>query len=385
MKTNKDEFLAQLVSSQYPVIILPDISNKEIACAALGIFNILKSMDKTVDVISYKRPDPQIAFLPGFPAIKDKVEHARNFVLSFNTEKNKIKNVHWEQEKDRLDIFITPQSGSISPKDFSFAPGQFQYDFVIVLGVPELQHVGACYEENADLFFELPIANIDYHISNEQYGQLNLVNVKSAGVSEILANLFLESSNNQIKINQKAADCFYAGVMEATESFQNTRTTPNTLTTAAKLIDAGANHKNITKHLYKSQNIQTIKLWGQLMSKLQYHKALNLAWIKVDEETLDNHQDKNHPGRQVIPTQRLRNIFDKIRNSYSKADTLMLLWETKHKITRGLIQNSNRELLKELLKGIEWGNAVIFEFNEPLEEAEPKIIKILEEGYKNEN
>ncbi|MBU2025917.1 MAG: DHH family phosphoesterase [Patescibacteria group bacterium] len=373
MKTNKEEFLAQIKKTQYPIIILPDISNKETTCAALGLYNILKNHTKKIDIVSYKKQDPQISFLTGYDSIKDKIEHSRNFLLSFDTSQNPIKNIHWEEKQNRLNIFITPKTGSISPKDFSFAPGKYCYDLVIVLGAAELQYVGACYEKNADLFFDLPIINIDYHISNEQYGQVNILDVKASGNSEIVANVFLEE---QTPMPQPAADCFYAGILEATESFQTPRTTPKTLNTAANLIDSGADHKKITRSLYKTQNIKTIKLWGQLMARLKYLSSINLAWISINPEEI--------PDARVT-TQKLRSIFDKIRNSYSKAGTLMLLWQTKQHLTRGLIQNSNRELLKDLLKGIEWGNAIIFEFNSPLSVSEKKIIKILEQGYKIES
>ena len=370
MKTTKEEFLAQISKAKHPVIILPDISDRETACAGLGIYNTLKEKKKEVSIISYKRQDPQISFLDGFEEINNKIEHARNFVLSFDTSQNEIQNVYYERTESKLNIYITPQTGAISPRDFSFAPGQFKYDFVVVLGAAELLNVGACWENNADLFFDLPIANIDNHISNEQYGQINIVDVKSSGISEIVSEVFLASN---WEIPKQAADCFYAGILEATESFQSPRTTPKTLIMAASLIDKGADHKKVVRNLYKTQDIDTIKLWGRLMANMRYDASINLAWTIIDPE---------HFKDTKLSTSKIRSIFNKIRSSFSKASTLMVLWETSKGFARGLIQNSNRELLKELLHGIEWGNAVIFETNESLEVSESKIVKILQEGYK---
>ncbi|MEA3273415.1 MAG: DHH family phosphoesterase [Patescibacteria group bacterium] len=372
MKTNKEELLNQLGKAKYPVIILPDTADNEIACAGLGLYNTLKSQKKEVSLVSYKKLGPKLTFLEGFREINEEIKNARNFILSFDTSRNNIQDVQYEKTGDQLNIYITPETGSIDPKDFSFAPGQFKYDLVIILGVAELQSVGTCYEKNADLFFDLPIINIDYHISNEQYGQVNVVDVKSSGVAELISKLFTEAN---LELPETAANCFYTGILEATESFQSPQTTPRTLTTAASLIDNGADHKEIVRKLYKTQDIDSIKLWGRLMSRIKSDATLNLAWTTARAEDFQNTK---------ITTTKIRSIFDKIRSSYNKAGILMLLWETKAGLTKGLIQNSNQELFRELFKGIQWGNAVIFEINKSLPKAEKQVLKILEESIEKE-
>ena len=368
VKTNKEELLNQLAKTKYPVIILPDVADNEIACASLGLYNTLKAQKKEASLVSYKKLSPKLAFLEGSQEISEEIKNARNFILSFDTSHNNIQDVQYEKIGNQLNIYITPATGAIDPKDFSFAPGQFKYDLVIILGVAELQGVGTCYEKNADLFFDLPIINIDYHISNEQYGQVNIVDVKSSGVSELISKIFTEAN---LELPKTAADCFYTGILEATESFQSPRTTPRTLTTAAGLIDNGADHKDIVRKLYKTQNINSIKLWGRLMSRIKSDPALNLAWITAKAEDFQDIK---------ITTTKIRSLFDKIRSSYNKTGILMLLWETKEGQTKGLIQNSNQELFRELFKGIQWGNAVVFEINKSLPKAEKKVLKMLREA-----
>jgi nanoRNase/pAp phosphatase (c-di-AMP/oligoRNAs hydrolase) len=367
-KNNKEELLDQIKRTKNPVIILPDIADNEITCAGLGLYSILKEKNKKVSLVSYKKPGPKLAFLENINEIKEKIDSTRSFVLSFDTSKNEIKNVQYERVRNKLNIYVTPQKGTIDPKDFYLASGQFKYDLVIILGAVELQDVGICYEKNADLFFDLPVVNIDYHIANEQYGQINVVEVKSSGVSEIIAEIF---NNIGVSLPQAATDCFYTGILEATESFQSPRTTPKTLMTAANLIDKGANYKEIVRKLYKTQNLDSIKLWGRLMAKIKEDTSLNLAWITAQKEDFANTK---------MTTIQLRSIFDKIRNNYNKTGTLMLLWENRNGFTKGLIQNSNQEFFRDLFKGVQWGNAVIFEINEILSRAEEKILKTLKEN-----
>lgn len=374
MKTNNEQFLAQINKSSHVLIVLPDHCDNDVICAGLGIFNLMKRQGKELTIVSYSRPNPRLAFLPGFSDVQRTIEHARNFVLSFSTANNDIKDVHYERLDDKLNIYITPKRETISPKDFSFAPGKFMYDLIVVLGAAELQSIGECYEKNADLFFEVPIVNLDYHIANEQFGQLNIVDVKMSGASELAAEIFL-NPDRQGPADPgyfSSADCLYAGILEATESFQSPRTTPKTLKLAARLIDAGADHKNIVRHLYKTEDLSTIKLWGRLMMRMRYVDNIRLAWTSVEQGEIEG-------GPAQID--KLRSIFDRIRSSYRKADTLLLLWEAENNLTRGFIQNANKDLLRQLLGGIDWGNAIVFEHKEPLAQAQESILKILEEGY----
>ena len=376
MKTNIEQFIGQLHKASHSLVVIPDHCDNEIACAGLGIFHYAKAHGKEASIVACKKLDPRLAFLPDFDQIQKSIEHARNFVLSFDVSQNEIKDVRYERAGSNLNIYITPKYETISPRDFSFAPGQFMYDLVVVLGTTELQNIGTCYEKNADLFFEVPIVNIDFHMANEQFGQLNIVEVKTSGVSELAADLLLANGvGNPTPLEQKCATCLYAGILEATESFQLPRTTPRTLTTAAKLIDSGADHKQIVRHLYKTEDLSTIRLWGRLMMRMRYQEDIKLAWTTAQLDDFDN---------GIVHIEKLRAIFDKIRSSYRKADMLLLLWEAGNNLTQGCIQNANKDLLKQLLGGIDWGNAVIFELHEPLNTAQEKVLKILNEGYRVE-
>ncbi len=73
-------------------------------------------------------------------------------MLAFNTKFNKITNVKTERVEDELRIFITPEKGSIDPRDFSFIPAKFKYDLVISVGCADKESIGKVYEENPDIF-----------------------------------------------------------------------------------------------------------------------------------------------------------------------------------------------------------------------------------------
>ena len=368
MKKIKEDFLNLINKSENPVIVLSKSANKEVTSAALGIYNYCLKNNKSAEIVSIRKQSNILSFLNGFSQIKNKLTTKKEFVFSFDTKKNQIENVRFKQEGDKLNVYVTPKEGLIEPKDLNFGPERHRFDLIIVLGAAELSDVGDFFEKNTDIFFELPIINIDNSINNDNYGQLNLIDIKACGISEIIADVFIET---KIKFNQRIIDSLYAGVLEASESFRNPKTTPKTLNIAAKLIEAGADQKNIVKNLYKTNKFSTVKLWGKIMARMEYIKEINLCWTKVKKEDFkDNNLDVNL----------IRSIFEKIRRTYTKKDTLLMLWEDNG-ITQGLIQNSNQETLKEITSGIEWGNAILFEINNNYPLAKKRILDKLKKAF----
>ncbi|MBD3300211.1 MAG: hypothetical protein GF347_02560 [Candidatus Moranbacteria bacterium] len=370
MKKIKRDFLKQLEKAKNIVIALSESATKETVCAALALHSYLKKNDKQIFLVSPRKQNSVLAFLKGFNQIKQDLPNLKEFVFSFDTSKNEIKNVRHEREGNKLNIYVTPAKGEINPKDFYLHPGQQKIDLLITLAASELNNLGRIFEKNTDIFFEKPIVNIDNKIENDQYGQLNIVDIKALGITEILTDIFIK---NQIPLDKDTASALYAGILEATESFRSPKTTPATLNLAARLIEQGADQKEIVKHLYKSNNFSTVKIWGRIMARMNYEQDINLCWTRVyEKDFIDQKFDVNL----------MRSIFEKIRLTYDKKDTLMFLWQKEDK-TQGLIQNANQYLLKDILGGLEWGEALIFEIDKKFDEAKEKIIGILRENLKS--
>ena len=191
---------------------------------------------------------------------------ARDFVLSFNTQHNKITNVRSERSGEELQIFITPEKGSIDPRDFSFIPAKFKYDLVIVLGSSDKESLGKVYEENPDIFYEVPVVNIDHHADNDNFGQLNIIDITASSTSEIVADLLQRI--NEKNIDETIAESLLTGIIDATNSFQKKNTTPKSLNIAAALMAKDANQQKIIRYLYKTQPLHLLKLWGRVMARL---------------------------------------------------------------------------------------------------------------------
>jgi nanoRNase/pAp phosphatase (c-di-AMP/oligoRNAs hydrolase) len=309
MSLSPIEQFAELVRKcEHPLILLPTHPSKDALSSALGLERYIKATGRAVTVVGDELSEhsKELAFL-GLPEdALDSLSGTREFVLSFNTERNQILGIRSEQDGNEFRIHITPERGTIDPRDFSFIPARLQYDVAFVIGSADKESLGTIYVENPDIFYEIPIVDIDTSAGNERFGQVNLVDMTASSISEIL----FESLQiiDPTKINDVIAECLLAGIIAATDSFQRKNTTPKALQAASKLIELGADREKIVLALYKTQPFGVLKLWGRFMSALKWDESLRIAYATLSLD--DFIQSRTRP-------EDLPEILDKVRANFS--------------------------------------------------------------------
>jgi nanoRNase/pAp phosphatase (c-di-AMP/oligoRNAs hydrolase) len=295
------------------------------------------NIEATVVVPSDERYLERFAFLSKPEELMDSLAGARDFVLAFNTKFNKITNVRTERVDEELRIFITPEKGSIDPRDFSFIPAKFKYDLVIVLGSPDKESLGKVYEENPDIFYEVPVVNIDHHTENDNFGQINIVDITASSTCEVIAEQFIKI--NEKNIDEVMAECLLTGIIDATNSFQKKNTTPKALQIGALLMTKGADQQKIIRYLYKTQPLHLLKLWGRVMARLYWEDDISLAWAPVFLE--DFVQSRSKPND--VPF-----ILDKVKENYSAGKIFMVLYNQTQGEVHGVIRCINSDQMKKV-------------------------------------
>lgn len=304
---------------------------------AFNFFLEKKGIVSTLAFVDEFKEVERFTFLPKPKNISEGINEAKEFILVFKTKYNKISNVKPEFGEDELKIFITPEKGSIDPRDFCFIPAKSKYDAIFVLDSPDKETLGKVFEDNPDIFYEMPVVNIDHHSNNENFGQVNVTNINASSTAEILYEVF-EKIDSKI-IDENISNCLLAAIISGTESFQRKNTTPKSLQIAAKLMDNGAKQQEIIRWLFKTQPFNTLKLWGRVMARLNWDENLKLAWSLVTIE--DFVQSRSNP--QDIPF-----ILEKIKDNYSAGDVFMVLYNEKIDVTNGMIKCSDPEMAKKM-------------------------------------
>lgn len=126
--------------------------------------------------------------------------------------------------------------------------------------------------------------NIDHHISNDRYAKYSYV-VNSASNCENVYDLICQMN---VDITQEIANLLAMGVMTDTGNFRHKNVTAQTLFTAGKLLEKGADLNNIYYHMFSAQTKQRAKLFGVVMSKLRYFIDGRFAVATVTKQDLQN-------------------------------------------------------------------------------------------------
>ena len=216
--------------------------------STIALSAILRKFGKKVSAIISDSLPAQINFLE--PTNLDRsMSGLRDFILKVDVRKAELDKLRYEVENDKLNIYITPFRGSFAPSDVTFDYGNYQYDIVITLGVPTRNRLDRIFEQNQSVFANLPIINVDFHRSNENYGAINLIEGNAASLCEILVAL-AESLQNGI-IDEDIATALLTGLMASTDRFTASHTTSKSMTVGAQMMAAGARQQAVVKGLYK--------------------------------------------------------------------------------------------------------------------------------------
>lgn len=361
-----------LHKTQKPLLFLPEHPDGDSIAAAWAISLYMRGLGATPTVAVSDPFDKKarFGFLPKPEQVLSSLAGSKSFVLIFDTTHNPIADVVTDRLENEVRITLTPEKGAIDPRDFSFVPAELKYDLILTFGCSGKESIGALYEECADIFYELPVVNFDCRSENESFGQINMVDMTASSVSEVVATTLL--AIDDALVANDIAQCLLAGVTAATDSFQHKNTTPNALHLAAQLIERGANQQQIVQHLYKTQPLGLIKLWGRVMAKLQWDETIGLVWAQVTIE--DFVQSRMHPND--LPT-----VVEKIKSNYASGKIFLLLYEQKSGTTVGIVKFHNGEALAKKLDAFgyvsrgEYGEIRLE--NTSREEAEKKIVETL--------
>lgn len=344
--TPSQQFEELLKKTVTPLIILPSYPSRDAVATACALAFFLKSIGKDVSLSGDNviKDKEFLSFIGEPDNILPSITGARDFVLTFSTTRNKIMNVRTETAPDELRIFLTPENGAIDPRDFSFIPAKFKFDLAIVIGSPDKEHLGKVYEENPDIFYEVPIVNIDNHSDNELFGQVNLVDMTASSSAEMVAEMLERGTLGDLI--PTVTESLLAGIVSATESFQKKNTTPKCLQIASRLMDRGADQQKIIRSLYKTQPLHLLKLWGRVMANVKWNEQLKLIWAQVSVEDLVQARASAFD---------LPSVLEKIRGNYSSGNYFLILYPESSTQVRGLIKAASSESLTLLAERFKEG------------------------------
>ncbi len=335
--------------------------------SVLAMVLILEALGKDVYGVVRDDTPPGYEFLPGLDKLQKELSGSRDLIVSVDTSQVPVDKLKYNTREQKLNIIITPKQGSYEERDVSLTVGSYKYDLIIVLDAPDLDRLGKVYEDHPELFYETPVVNIDHHPSNDYFGAVNLVDITATSTSEILVGV-IEALGDSL-MTEDVATNLLTGLITDTGSFQNSNTTPKSLTVSAQLVAAGGRQQEIVQHIYKTKPLSTLKLWGRALSKLQFDPEARLVWSSI---TAKDFADTGGTATEA------KGVIDALMSSAPDAEIILLLRENENGKVDGSVRTGKGI---DALKVVGFWNggghtgAAGFDLPGPLAEAERKVVK----------
>jgi phosphoesterase RecJ-like protein len=286
MEISPKQQIVELVKSSNRILLVSHVNPDGDALGSiLALYIALTKLGKKVTAVVSDIIPETYKFLPQVDMVGSNFSGIRDFIISVDLTNADVEKLGYKKDKteNRLNIVLTPRSGSLSPEDVNFSYGKNKFDLIFVLDCPDFDRIGKVYDENTDLFYETPIINIDHHPVNDHFGKINWVEITATSTCEILVSLIESLSREQQLLDADVATCLLTGITTDTASFQNTNTTPKSLTIAAQMVAAGARQQEIIQKIYKTKQLTTLKLWGVILSRV-IQETEGFVWSYVGED-----------------------------------------------------------------------------------------------------
>ncbi|HZJ41826.1 MAG TPA: hypothetical protein VFD51_02310 [Patescibacteria group bacterium] len=290
------------------------------ASLALSLFLNKQGKTTTVAAINNEKRKKSYIFLPGISDIKNHLNHLRKFIVSLNISKTRVSQIKYVVDKNQLNFIVSPKDGWFEAKDVSSRAGSFRYDLIISVGVNDLESLGELYDKNIEFFYKTPLINLSCQASNEEFGQINYIDINCSTVSELIYNIL--KSRNELLIDENIATNLLAGIILQTKNFKRGKLTPETLIITSQLIKLGGRREEIIKELYRDRRISDLKIWGKILQNLKVEKN-GLTWVLLNESDFE---------QTPINLDSLKDLIDELMSGLADTEVVLILIEKKDEV-----------------------------------------------------
>jgi phosphoesterase RecJ-like protein len=180
----------------------------------------------------------------------------------------------YNEDKVPYMLQFLPMSDKVVPQ----ISGSKKYDAVFAVDCGDLKLVGEEFEKFRPGQI---LINIDHHITNPGYGEINIVDPKASASGEVVYYL-LEAAS--LKITSAVASCIYTAIYTDTGGFHYSNSSPESMEIAAQMIRAGASPARIAEELYDSHPKGRLDLLGLVLQTLDVRNSGEVASIFVTQE-----------------------------------------------------------------------------------------------------
>jgi phosphoesterase RecJ-like protein len=150
-----------------------------------------------------------------------------------------------------------------------------EHDTFITVDSADFKRVGKIFEN-----FGQPDINIDHHKTNEQFGDLNLIEAEEVATAAILTNYLPEWG---YEITKPIAAALLTGIITDTLGFRTANTTPEALRQCATLMESGVDMPDIYMKSLIRKSFPAAKYWGIGLSSMEQEHGIVWGTLTLED------------------------------------------------------------------------------------------------------
>lgn len=141
------------------------------------------------------------------------------------------------------------------------------------------------------------ILNIDHHVTNTLFGDVNCVDPTAAATCQVVAALV---DHLEIDLDSELATALLTGIVRDSHGFSDRATSGETLRVAARLVDAGAPLADIHRFVLAELPYPTMALWGRMLAAIGQRLGGRITYTTVTGEMLSETGTQQHDADGLV-------------------------------------------------------------------------------------
>jgi phosphoesterase RecJ-like protein len=170
-----------------------------------------------------------------------------------------------------------------APVLFKHLPGAEQikkqpegdFDLFVTVDCADFKRTGAQFQG-----YRKPDINIDHHVTNEKFGEINLIEPEAVATSEVLTSHLPAWG---LEITASVAACLTTGIVTDTLGFRTSNTSPSSLRQMATLMETGINMPELYNRALNNRAYSAARYWGAGLSSLKSEDSIVYGTLRLSD------------------------------------------------------------------------------------------------------
>ncbi|MHC4606028.1 MAG: DHH family phosphoesterase [Planctomycetota bacterium] len=176
--------------------------------------------------------------------------------------------------------------------DYRFLPGAEKvgsgpedlrppYDAVLVVDAgswERLERVSAALDRKAST-----VVNVDHHLSNTRFGDLNWIDARYASSAEMVWEIIRAL---RVKPDRRIATCIYVGIVTDTGKFSFSNTKPATHRAAAEMLELGVKPQVVNHLLFRQKTPEQMRFLSHVLDRIRVSEDGGVGWVTITRDLI---------------------------------------------------------------------------------------------------